>query len=311
MSEQLGFWSFVLERQQIFRRRQCNLPAPWTNDPILQRYHFTNIFRDLDRGTQVLARTLDLHSGANAELKVLNVMLYRTINNAVTWQSVGGWASSATHAQDIARDVCARGNSAFTQAWEVNQLLRRALLRGVGVETWRASWNPAEVHAAASVASTFAEVMRVFRRYPALSKFAGYQAALDFGMLYPKLHSDAPNGPIRVGYTLHHGESEDRWRGPGAAAARVLGEPHPGNVFKRLGPPAGARYLNNLVERVRDQQDRYLFGVYGVAWHDATAGQGRRLTKVDAEHALCEFDKYERLRDGRGRHRKFTPHEER
>lgn len=310
MTERLGFWSFVLERQQIFRKRQCGYSAPWTDDPILQKYHFTNVFRDLDRGTQVLARALDRHSGTDPALKVLNVMVYRTINNVETWQSVGGWVNSWAHAQQIAVDVDARGNFAFTQAWEVNQKLRHAFLRGVGVEPYRKQWNPAAVHTAASNASTFEDVMRVLRTYPALSKFAGYQVTLDLGMLYPKLHSEAPNGPIRVGYTLHHGEAEERWRGPGAAAARVLSKVHPGDVFKKYGQRGGMTYLNQLVEQVRDQQDQYLFGVYGVAWHDATAGQGRRLTKVDVEHALCEFDKYERLLDGRGRHRKFTPHVE-
>lgn len=309
-SESFGFWKFVVERQRIFHKRQLGLPAPWTLDPVLQRYHFTNVFRDLDRGTQVLAETLDRHSGADPALKILNVMFYRTVNNAHTWGTLGGWLESWAHAQDAACDVFSRGNCAFTQAWEVNQLLRLGLLRGLGIKPYRTMWNPNEMHNVAMNSTTYDPIRAVLRKYPALSKFAGYQVALDLGMLYPKLHSEAPNGPIRVGYTLHHGEGEERWRGPGAAAARQLGVPHPGDVYKQYGQHGAEQYLNDLIERVSVQQDQWLFGILSTAWYEVTSGECRRLTKVDVEHALCEFDKYERLWNGRGRRRYFTPYEE-
>jgi alpha-glutamyl/putrescinyl thymine pyrophosphorylase clade 1 len=46
-----GFFAFCRERHQIYLRRQAGDPWPWTRDPILQRYKFTNVFRELDRTT--------------------------------------------------------------------------------------------------------------------------------------------------------------------------------------------------------------------------------------------------------------------
>lgn len=45
------FIAFVKERYAIFLKRKKGLPAPWTSDPILQKYRFTNVYREDDRVT--------------------------------------------------------------------------------------------------------------------------------------------------------------------------------------------------------------------------------------------------------------------
>jgi len=45
------FFAFARARHQIYLRRKQGHPPPWTNDPILQRYRFTNVFRELDATT--------------------------------------------------------------------------------------------------------------------------------------------------------------------------------------------------------------------------------------------------------------------
>src|SRR2546430_9607468 len=50
------YWRFAAERQAIFFRRLAGLPAPWTSDPILARYKFTNVYRASDRVSQYLIR---------------------------------------------------------------------------------------------------------------------------------------------------------------------------------------------------------------------------------------------------------------
>ena len=49
-----AYWTFAAERQRIFERRIAEQPGPWTDDPILARYRFTNAFRMSDRVTQFL-----------------------------------------------------------------------------------------------------------------------------------------------------------------------------------------------------------------------------------------------------------------
>ena len=46
-----GLFGWMTERQRIWRARQAGKPRPWTNDPILAKYSFTNVFRELDTTT--------------------------------------------------------------------------------------------------------------------------------------------------------------------------------------------------------------------------------------------------------------------
>lgn len=47
--DQLMYW--INERENIRMARLQGGPRPWTHDPILQKYHFCNIWRQYDRGT--------------------------------------------------------------------------------------------------------------------------------------------------------------------------------------------------------------------------------------------------------------------
>jgi hypothetical protein len=43
------YWYFGAKRQDLFMRRVVGAPAPWTDDPILASYRFTNVYRAADR----------------------------------------------------------------------------------------------------------------------------------------------------------------------------------------------------------------------------------------------------------------------
>jgi hypothetical protein len=49
------FTAFVKERYRIHLRRKRGKPEPWTTDPILATYRFTNVYRELDRVTKWIA----------------------------------------------------------------------------------------------------------------------------------------------------------------------------------------------------------------------------------------------------------------
>lgn len=45
------FFAFARARHNIYLQRRAGSKPPWTRDPILQRYRFTNVFRELDATT--------------------------------------------------------------------------------------------------------------------------------------------------------------------------------------------------------------------------------------------------------------------
>ncbi len=57
-----AYWRFATERQAVFFRRLERQPPPWTNDPVLRRFKFTNAYRILDRVSQYLVRNV-MYSG--------------------------------------------------------------------------------------------------------------------------------------------------------------------------------------------------------------------------------------------------------
>jgi len=51
-------WYFLRERQAIYERRMAGEPKPWTQDPILRDYRFTNVDRELDTVTQWIRKNI-------------------------------------------------------------------------------------------------------------------------------------------------------------------------------------------------------------------------------------------------------------
>ena len=47
---------FIIERHRIWECRDAGLEKPWTKDPILQKYRFCNVYRELDTVTKWIAK---------------------------------------------------------------------------------------------------------------------------------------------------------------------------------------------------------------------------------------------------------------
>src|SRR5438876_852682 len=84
-----SFWRFVCERQWVWHRRfvERKFP-PWTDDPILKTTRFTNVYRELDPGTQYALREI-LETRLSMKDKIFNVMLYRLIGRTDTFSAIG------------------------------------------------------------------------------------------------------------------------------------------------------------------------------------------------------------------------------
>lgn len=87
------YWRFAAERQNIFFNRLLRKEAPWTMDPVIGKYKFTNTYRVLDRVSQFLVTNIinpDVGSGLSDEDKLFRILLYKIFNKIETWQLLGG-----------------------------------------------------------------------------------------------------------------------------------------------------------------------------------------------------------------------------
>ena len=91
-----AFFAFVYERQLIWHKRTIlHLPAPWTEDKILQTYKFCNVYRQLDAGTLAISKYLQAEY--SPEQKLFNIIAYRFFNRRNTIEHLfGGFLNPQT-----------------------------------------------------------------------------------------------------------------------------------------------------------------------------------------------------------------------
>jgi hypothetical protein len=83
------FWYFIAERQRVWCRRTNGVKPPWTDDPIIQREHFTNIYRELDPGTTFVFKNFLNNGRLSRSEKAWHVLNYRlTGSNRFVYKSV-------------------------------------------------------------------------------------------------------------------------------------------------------------------------------------------------------------------------------
>lgn len=125
------YFKNMVERQNIWHKRvMLGLQAPWTEDPVMSRYHFTNVDRKLDRVTlfyidNVLPNLQD--NDESRKFLLLNTFIYRLFVRPDTWKVIGyllpeSWEADWESAKERLRKHRADGNVVFTDAYYVNDL---------------------------------------------------------------------------------------------------------------------------------------------------------------------------------------------
>ena len=75
----------VKDRYRIHKRKDVKkMPKPWTKNPIMQQYKFTNVRREHDRETKWLIEHITSNPEVSYEDKLLNCILFRLFNKHQT-----------------------------------------------------------------------------------------------------------------------------------------------------------------------------------------------------------------------------------
>ena len=91
------YWSFAVERQEVFLRRLEGCPPPWTHDSILHHYKFPNAYRASDRVSQYLIRNVIYEGPQSPEGIFFRTLLFKIFNRIETWEllkaKLGMWTT--------------------------------------------------------------------------------------------------------------------------------------------------------------------------------------------------------------------------
>lgn len=266
------YWSFARERQAIYLRRLMGFSPPFTSDPILSTYKFTNAYRAADRTSQYLIREVIYGNCAalRAEDIVLRILLFKIFNRIETWQHISGRCEltvAGFDASEVAQVLEERAETRkplYSAAYimppprgELNaakhvrhvQLLSDAIRNGL-VDL---------LCSATSLRTLYKHLMNV----PSFGPFLAFQYAVDVA------YSEVGEAD----------ESEFVVAGPGAKRG----------IDKCFVDRDGMSY-EDIIMWVTDDQEQHLAS-YGL---DFTWLGDRRLQPVDCQNIFCEIDKYTR-----------------
>ena len=107
----LHLYNFIKRRYNIHLKKDVlGKPQPWTNDPVLQEFRFTNIRREHDRESKWLIKNISTNPDLAYEDKLLNSILFRLYNKHQTSELIGMPFTSANMRTGILSntDICSR-----------------------------------------------------------------------------------------------------------------------------------------------------------------------------------------------------------
>jgi hypothetical protein len=265
-----SYWFFASERQRVYHRRLSGAAGPWTTDPVIRTYRFTNAYRAADRVSQDLIRVL-YEGPQEPEDVVFRALLFRLFNKPSTWDSLEAefgeltWASFDVDAYARVLDgLLERGSRVYSAAYiippppfgaarkHMNHLLLISHMMKHGL-----------VHQLQE-ADSLRAVFETICAYPSLGPFLAYQLAID----------------LNYSTVLDFDENDFVVPGPGARSGIA-------KCFPGADPAMAADLIRWMVENQEEQFDLFEFDFQDLF--------GRRLSLIDCQNLFCETDKYARV----------------
>lgn len=273
-----SYWRFACKRQELFfaKLRRPNSP-PWTDDPVLRRYKFTNAYRASDRVSQYLIRNViyaDTPGLDRPDDIFFRTILFKLFNKIETWEllerEVGTirWADyDFRRYTDILDAAMERGKRVYSAAYIMASGQsafghpRKHANHLSMLERMMRDRLPERLHQAQPGLD---EVYEAILRYPSIGPFLAYQYAIDLSY-----------GPL-----LDASEDEFVMPGPGALDGIA-------KCFSDLGDYSPQRVIHWMRDRQQEE-----FARLGLDFPDLW---GRALTLIDCQNLFCETDKYARV----------------
>lgn len=267
------YWRFAAERQAIYIRRLHDSVGPWTTDPILAAYRFTNAYRASDRVSQFLIREVQYCQDRSQEPRELffRTLLFKIFNRIDTWRALerelGPMSWTDTDLDDVLRvfDVLmAKGERLYSAAYIMPApALGHARKHANHLALLKIMIDD-RLHERIRQAPTLRSVYKTLLGYPGLGPFLAFQYTID----------------LNYSTLLDHDESDFVVAGPGAL-----------DGIAKCFADIGQRSPEDVIYWVYEQQED-AFADAGLTFQTLF---GRRLQPIDCQNLFCEISKYARV----------------
>lgn len=265
-----SYWTLAAERQRVYHARLRGEPAPWTDDPVVAHYRFTNAYRAADRVSQDLIRVT--YGGSQRPRDLLfRILLFRFFNKPQTWlafEEARGELIAREFDVDqyaaILDDRLARGERVYSAAYIMppppfgERRKHRNHLRLI--EHMLASGLERDLAAATSLEEVFARLTL----FPSLGPFLAYQLTID----------------LNYSTLIDFDENDFVVAGPGALSGLAKCFPDARDIDPAV-------LIRIMVETQEEQLNFYRIDFKNLF--------GRPLKLIDCQNLFCETDKYARV----------------
>lgn len=264
------YWHFVGERQQIFEKRAKGEPGPWTNDPILSRYKFCNVYRAADRVSQYMINEV-CYGGSTGEDLAFQIVAFRTFSRIETWEEVKDQLGHAPTVDDLAsgrfEDALTRirneGRKLYTGSFILcaNDAFGRSIKHLNHVELFKGMFLHGDLYDRTVGAQSLREVYDALHKYPLMGDFMSYQVAID------------------LNYSTLTDFSENDFTKAGPGALRGIAK-----VFESTAGWTPEQVIMWMVDNQDSEMSRLGIPFNGL--------YGRPMHAIDCQNVFCETDKY-------------------
>lgn len=271
------YWKFAAERQSIFYKRNIlKQHGPWTKNPILQEYKFTNAYRINDRVSQYLLQHVintDNLFTSNEEDVIFRILLFKIFNKIDTWKVLEEKLGEINYSAGILKDI---GNILGDLSERKIKIYSGAYIMPSGITSF-GNKKKYQNHLALlrlmmndKIATNIVQcksmeaVYNLLLSYPMIGSFLAYQYATD----------------INYSTVTNFSEMEFVMAGPGAKSG-----------IRKCFVSVDEADFNNIIKAMCYNQNCE-FGRLGLNF---TKLKGRPLQLIDCQNLFCEFDKYSRV----------------
>ena len=267
------YWKFATERQAIFFKRLNSLPPPWTDDPTLARYKFTNAYRASDRVSQFLLKNV-IYKGENTPEEVFfRTLLFKFFNKIETWQLLTDNSGNISYTDysferydKLLSAAISAGRRIYSAAYIMpsgSRIFNTSRKHRAHLKLLERMMED-EVPFRLAEVKTMEEGFKLLRSYPLIGDFLAYQFITDINY-----------SPI-----INFSEMEFVVPGPGAFSGIH-------KCFESLGGLKESEIIRLVAEHQEDEFTRRGLNFQSL-W-------GRSLQLIDCQNLFCEVDKYARV----------------
>lgn len=290
------FFSFIYQRQLIYHKRFIlKQPAPWSNDPVLSTFKIINMYRELDACTIYIMQKL--RNIKDRQTLLLNFVFYRFFNQRNLYEDLNIEPFNQLN-EEIKKQLLfsfeerkQQGSTLFNNAYLISsgkegQKKHISIINNLQKIDWQSLIKRLDC------AENPEKSLQVLQTIPMVGPFLACEIWTDLSYMRFFKQGWTDNDFVNIG--------------PGAKwGLEIL-------AGKKLSKKEQQEILNHL----HKLQETVLPMIYQelhqhLSWEEIAYKEASSnvpfLSLTNIEGALCEFRKYNRLHQGLGKRRYFSP----